>query len=427
MTVDIRRARGGASAVRADGAGLPAQGAGTLRVARQPILDGALRRVGYELLYRAGGEQEARFRDHHEATSAVIVDGILDIGMLDLVGNRPAYLNVTCDFLLAMRPLPLPADRVVLELLEDQRVDGKLLSVLSELVAAGFTIALDDFRLTPETAPLLQFARIVKLDVLEHQHEQLVRLTERLRTLRPGLLLLAEKVETRADFERCRALGFDQFQGYFFARPELVAGRRLPSQGLNALRTMADINASSDFEELHRVITRDAGLSMRLLRYANSAYVSLPRRVGSIHETLAWLGTTTVRRFAMMVTLANVLDVPSELLVTALVRARLCQLLSGAPEEAAGNTHFTVGLFSVADAMSGAPMSRVVKELPLRHDVMAALLERTGELGALLTAVIAYQRGEFDNVPAASRLQSRIAAVYRDAVEWADRSLASLA
>lgn len=399
---------------------------GALRVARQPILDSSLRLIGYELLYRAQGEEAALAHDHGRATSAVIVDGILDVGVLDLVGDRLAYLNVSREFLLSVRPLPLPPRHVVLELLEDQHVDGALLEVLGELVAAGFTIALDDFRLTPETEPLLDYARIVKVDVLEHTGRGLSELLARLRAHRPPLQLLAEKVETREQFERCCQLGFEAFQGYFFAMPAHVGRQRLPSQGLGALSTMGEIHASQDFDELHRIITRDAGLSMRLLRYANSAYVSLPRRVGSVHEGLAWLGTATVRRFALMVAMAGVSDAPSELLLTALIRARLCQLLSGGGEGEVGCTYFTVGLFSLADALADAPMWQIVEQLPFRQDIAEALLERRGEMGELLDAVIAYQRGDFDAAGEPSPRHVEIAQAYRDAVEWADRSLAEL-
>lgn len=422
MRVDTKRLEGDGALL----AGQAPEAHAPLRVARQPILDSSLRLLGYELLYRAQGEEAAEGHDHGRATSAVVVDGILDVGLLDLVGERLAFLNVSREFLLGVRPLPLPPRHVVLELLEDQLVDGELLHVLDELVQAGFAIALDDFRLTPETEPLLKYARIVKVDVLEHSEPSLRALLKRLRAQRPRLQLLAEKVETRAQFEHCCQLGFDAFQGYFFARPAHVGRRRLPSHGLSALSTMGEINASEDFDELHRIITRDAGLSMRLLRYANSAYVSLPRRVASVHEGLAWLGTTAVRRFALMVAMAGVRDAPSELLLTALVRARMCQLLSGAGEGQAGHTYFTVGLFSVADALADAPMRDVVEQLPFRSDVAEALLDGRGELGELLAAAIAYERGEFDRAELLAHGRVELDRAYREAVEWADRSLGEL-
>jgi len=247
-----------------------------------------------------------------------------------------------------------------------------------ELRQQGFTIALDDFRLTPETETLLQHAQIVKLDVLAHTDSALAEIVLSLRSQHRALALIAEKVETREDFERCRELGFDAFQGYFFARPARVQRDRLPSEGLAALRAMAELNATEDFDELHRIITRDVGLSVRLLRYANSGFVALPLRVGSVHEGLSWLGASTVRRFALMVALAGARDVPSELLVTALVRARMCQLLCGERGAGAEDSSFTVGLFSVADALANHPDARGDRAAPLPRGHSRRAPERRG-------------------------------------------------
>jgi EAL and modified HD-GYP domain-containing signal transduction protein len=397
-----------------------------VRVARQPILDRDAGLIGYELLFRAPRATSAEVLDDREATATVILDGLLDVGLLDLVGERLAFLNVSRDFLLSVRPLPLPARQVVLELIEGQVVDEPLLDVLGELVAEDFAIALDHFRLTPETEQLLRYARFVKIDVLEHTGAALVELVSQLRAHSSALTLIAEKVETYEEFEHCRGLGFHGFQGYFFAKPANVRQQRMPSKGLTALGAMADLSATEDFDELHRIITRDVGLSMRLLRYANSAYVALPRRVASVQEGLAWLGAVTVRRFALMAALASARDVPDVLLVTALVRAHMCQLLSGAGEGPAGDSYFTVGLFSVADALANAPMQDVIAQLPFSDDVAAALLHGSGELGELLTEVTAYMRGDFDAAAELIRRHPNIEQIYREASIWADLSIRGL-
>ncbi|HME03137.1 MAG TPA: HDOD domain-containing protein [Solirubrobacteraceae bacterium] len=383
--------------------------------------------LGYELLFREPNSETAGVLDDRAATSTVILDGLFDVGLFDLVGENIVYVNVSRDFLLSVRPPPLPARRVVLELLEDQIVDDALLGVLEDLVAEGFTIALDDFRLTPATQRLIEYASIVKIDVLEHADRSLEHLVSHLRANYPGLTLIAEKVETRAEWVRCSVLGFEAFQGYFFARPSRLQRSRLPTYGLASLSTMVELRATEDFDELNRIITRDAGLSIRLLRYANSAHVSLPRRVGSVQEGLAWLGAATVRRFAMMVALASVHDVPNELLVTALVRARMCQLLSGAGDSAAADSYFTVGLFSVADALADAPMQLVIEQLPFRYDIVDALLYGSGKVGDLLGGVIAYQRGDFDGASEVIACHPDVERVYREAITWADRSIAELA
>jgi EAL and modified HD-GYP domain-containing signal transduction protein len=397
-----------------------------LRVARQPILDGSSKLLGYELLFRPPLADEADVLDDVSATSSVIVDGLLDVGLFDLVGDSRAWVNVSRDFLTDLRPLPLPAERVVLELIEGGEPDDELLDVLGELRGNGFAIALDAPGEGAASEELLARTEIVKVDVLGQDPERLAEQVADLRRERPELKLVAKRVETREDYELCAELGFDAFQGYYFARPTRVGGERLPSEGLTALRAMTELNLSDDFDELNRIITRDVGLSMRLLRYANSGFVALPRRVSSVHEALSWLGASAVRRFALMVALSGARDIPSELLVTALVRARMCELLcTGGPLESP-DTCFTVGLFSVADALANAPMPAVIEQLPFREDVAAALLSREGELGELVRGVIAYQYGNFGAAVALRRRHPSVEQIYREAVKWADLSSAGL-
>jgi len=391
-----------------------------LAVARQPILDHALRVAGYELLFRSSAADRADVLSSEAATSSVIVNSFMEVGLNDLVGDVRAYINVSRAFLESVRPLPLPPGRVVLELLEDQVIDDGLIAVLDELIGDGFSIALDDFVWTEDCEPLLERADIVKIDILAYNEPELAALVRRLRERPKRLRLLAEKVETRAEFERCRALGFDTFQGYFFARPARIEKRGVPTHHLAALSAMTQLASTEDFDHLERIITRDVGLSMRLLRYANSAYIYLPRRVGSVHDALMMLGTLTVRRWATMIALAGMPDAPHELLVTALVRARMCQLLSGAERETDGDEQFTVGLFSVADALVDAPMESIVEALPLKVTVVEALVNHAGRLGRLLDCVLAYERADFDAVERFDIPLSTVDAAYRRAIPWAD-------
>ena len=188
-------------------------------VARQPIFDRSGKIVGYELLHRP-----MPIRDADAATANVIVRSVVDIGLEQLVGAHPAYINVTREFLLDFRPLRIAPGQFVLELLENQTIDDALLEVMQELTAAGFRIALDDFRFADGWESLIELAGTVKLDIRELTGDALVDTFARLGD--HDVTLLAEKVETRAEYELCRALGFDAFQGYFFARPELVSTDR---------------------------------------------------------------------------------------------------------------------------------------------------------------------------------------------------------
>ena len=391
-------------------------------VARQPILDRAEAIRGYELLYRPAGAVAGAF--HPEgATSNVIVRALADIGLDALVGDHKAWVNVTREFLLEVRPLPLPPQRTVIELLEGQAVDEELLEVLDEIRAAGFHVALDDFRFDPGWEALVEHADAIKLDIRELPGDELAEAVERLR--RPGLYLLAEKVETRAEYEHCRALGFDAFQGYFFAEPLLVEGGTVPTHRLGGLATLAQAGDDASFEELERLITQDAGLAYKLVRLANSAYVGSRAGVDSVRGALTLMGTVSVRRWSMLLALAGLTDRPQHLLATGLLRARQCELLARRPVDPA--VAFTAGLFSILPALIGATMESLVAGLPFDARVSGALLDHSGEEGALLAGVLAFERGDFDACESFGIDLIELAEVYRAALAWVEQSAPHLA
>jgi EAL and modified HD-GYP domain-containing signal transduction protein len=354
-------------------------------VARQPILDRRQRLRGYELLHRGIATYGER------ATAQVLLAAFGDIGIRGLVGGSPAWVNVSRRFLLDVDPLPLAPGEVILELLENQTLDDELLGRLQELDAAGFVIALDDFTYTPEARDILRLASIVKIDVLagglEHAAEQA-------RLLRPfGVTLLAEKVEDRQVFERCMALGYDLFQGYFFCKPEIVRGREIPSSASSSLHDIAVLSrADATFEEIEAIVTRDPGLTLRLLRLLNSAAYSLRRRVTSVHEAVTMLGARAVRQWAMMLVLGGISTNCDELVPTALSRARTLSRLA-LRRDGDSDIAFSVGLLSVADALLGVTMDEALDGLRLHEAVTDALLLRAGPDGAALAAVLDYEWG----------------------------------
>jgi EAL and modified HD-GYP domain-containing signal transduction protein len=231
-------------------------------------------------------------------------------------------------------------------------------------------------------------------------------------------LLVATNVPDHAAFQRCRDLGFTYFQGEYFAQPRLFRRQSVATAGLGSLRRLAELTSGDvSFEDLEQIIASDVGLSLKLLRYVNSAFFTLPRTVGSVREALTLLGVRTVRRWAVVMAISALPDVHDELVSLALRRARMCEVLAGSalPEER--ETLFTVGLFSVADALLDAPMAEVLGSLPFTEEIQAALLRREGPKGELLSAVIAYERGEFPAIPSPN---VSLASAYRAALEWAD-------
>lgn len=335
-------------------------------------------------------------------------------------------LDVSRREVLELRALSLPSERVVLCLRADETLDEELQAALDRHAMRGFRLAVDGVDPPSLSRPLVRRAQTVILDTRRCSSTQLEQLVAALRQSVNPPQLLAGSVDSRSAFQTCRRLGFDLFQGQFVLRPTPGPARSVAQAGLGGIGTMADLSATDSFERLGEIITRDPGLSMRLLRYANSAHAALPRRVGSVQEALAWLGTVAVREFAMIAALATVPEAPAEMLRTALIRARMCQQLSARLPGANPEESFTVGLFSVAEAATNAPLADVLSELPLREDVVTALLDGEGDLGRLLTSVVAYERGEF--VPAATLAGSTvIAETYLESIRWADSAVDALA
>ena len=395
-------------------------------LARQPIYERALAVAGYELLFRDGHGNRALVSDSERATSNVILNTFSEFGLDRIAGAKPAFINVSDRFLFEAYPLGLPPGRVVLELLEDARPSADLDRMLRRLAYEGYTIALDDYEHSPERRPLVDRAQIVKLDARALSADRLAG--EVMLLKRPGLKLLAEKVETHETYDLCMELGFDLFQGYFLCRPRVFRGRGIATNKLARLRLLAGLNDPSvETDDLEDLIAIDVGLSLRLLRYINSAFFSLPREIRAIREALVYLGRRNVRRWATIMALAGIDDKPHELVVTSLVRARMCELIAIAfGGDADPEAAFTAGLFSVVDALMDAPMSEVLGELPFSPAIKQALLEHSGPLGPIVRCVIAYERGDLDSLRYEQNTGVSLREAYFDALDWAEGASAPL-
>ena len=393
---------------------------------RQPIFDRHLDVVAYELLYRDGQNNQAVFTGgDDDATSLVLSNTLVEIGLDRVVGSRNAFINFSPSFILNGHCAALPAERVVLELLEGADPNDTLVAALEELVRGGFRLALDDFVYLPGYERLLRLASIVKLD-LRVRPNDLAAEVSRLRQFR--VALLAEKVETPEEYDRCRELGFELFQGYFFARPRILRGQRTPSDRLTTLRMIAALNAPEiSLGEVESLVVREPTLAQKLLMFINSTHCGLRVPVKSIGTAISLVGLRRLRTWATLLTLGGLKHCPRELLVTANVRARMCETLAEADGTRESGTYSTVGLFSVLDVLAGRPMVEILAELPLSQGVKAALLNREGPLGATLQAVLDYEAELRTPRDQSDPRSSQIARVYLDAVSWTDTLFAELA
>ncbi len=383
-------------------------------VVRQPISDARRNVVGYELV--VGGE--GRGAVDASSTSSLLLEAFGEIGIEQLSGTHPAWIGVSPEFLVEVGAPPVRPDRAVLQL--PARVPSdELLGVLQQLTRQGYTLAVDDFEHGAGLEALLQLASIVRVDVTERSDEELRAILAW--GAGSGVQMTAVGVTSNDHFARCLDLGFAYFQGPFFAKPREVRHRGVATAGVGSLRSLKELSGGgASFEDLERIIASDVGLSLKLLRYVNSAFFALPRTIGSVREALQMLGARTVQRWATVMAMSSIPDVPSELIGLALVRARMCETL-GDDTASAREGSFTVGLFSVADALLGQPMEDVLEDLPFDEEIRAALLRREGAKGELLEAIVAYEHGEFPELPASLAASGKtLAGAYREALEWAE-------
>lgn len=392
-------------------------------IARQPIFDAKLQVVGYELLFRGRGHAAgAQIEDAERATATVVLNTLTELDMTRIVAQKTAWINVSREFVLGGLIQAVPPSVVGLEIPETETFDAEMVRALRELGRDGYRLALDDYRAREGSEAVLELFDVVKLSMPDLGRQGLRDLAERLRPY-PGKVL-ADKVGTQPDHEVCIAVGCDLFQGYFFCRPSVVGTRGIAANRLALLQVVSALNDPAvQFSDLEQLVKRDVALSFRLLRYVNSAYYGLRGEVRSIGQALALLGLDNVRRWATLSTMASIDNKPTELTLTALIRARFCELAGLELSLGSGAELFTLGLFSVIDAMMDAPMHDVVASLPLAEDIREALVQRSGRMGQLLDCVISLESGEDDPVQATV---PRAGELYLEALMWANSAAESL-
>jgi len=391
-------------------------------LARQPIYDADLAVCGYELLYRpvAGVTRAAEVgaTDDVVMSASTLTAALTDIGLDAVVGNRPAWVNVDSDFLLGHLTEVLPPERVVVEILESVAARPEIVETVATLKRLGYRVALDDVTSRDDLERLLDLADVVKIDVLAHQGDELERQAFLLG--RGGAQLLAEKVETYEMLSRSRELGFTAFQGYFLSRPRLLANSRASIDATVRVQLAARLNDPEvGFDDLADLVAADPALSYRLLRYINSAYVGLRMPVGSLREALVTLGLRRVRSWATLLLLADAGQGRKELVVTALVRAHMCETLAEAVSDDPAEA-FLAGLLSVADALVDRPLADALDDLPITSRLRAAVLTHDGPLGNLLERTLAYEHGDFARAIPDRSLGPTVTRAYLDGIAWAN-------
>jgi c-di-GMP-related signal transduction protein len=398
-----------------------APGPGLRFVARQPILTKEEKVFGYELLFRDGIEDYFCAKDV-EAASKVMLDSSLIMGLDVLCNGGRAFVNCTRDMLLKDYVTLLPSSHTVVEILESVEPDDLVMAACQRLKEGGYMIALDDFGMDDKRESLTNIADIIKVDVRSTSQEERAAMVKKYGPWR--CRMLAEKVETREEFIAAKKLGFAYFQGYFFRRPETVKTHAVPGNQLNYIK-MLQVVSKPELEprEIENAIKGEASLCYRLLRYMNSASFGFANEIHSVRHALSMLGEREVRRWVrLVVTLAAGQNKSSDLVLSALVRARFCELLS--PKIKHGESDlFLLGLLSLMDSILELPMTDVLEKVPLDQETKNVLLGEESFLRPLYQLMIAQESGDWQNTAVMAKslklTESEVAEAHWNAMQWA--------
>jgi EAL and modified HD-GYP domain-containing signal transduction protein len=347
------------------------------------------------------------------------MNALFDLGLDRIAGNVPVFVNIPEDLLAHRVAEILPADRCILEILEDVVFREDIVGKLAQLRGAGYRLALDDFVYTEDKSRILEMADIVKLDLRALDSATLVENVKRIK--RPGVELLAEKIETQAEFRFCKDLGFDYFQGYFLSRPEVIPGKRTPVDLPTIVLVLEKCrNPLSGVQAIAGLVSQNATLAYRLLQSANSAFHNRRKEITSVDEAVLFLGTEFVSRLASLFLLAGLSARPSCCLLIALQRACMCEILADSVPDTDRNELYLAGLLSALDILLDQPIGEIIPPLPLAESVKNAIVERSGPIGLILRGVMAYEVGDWQNVLSAGLNPRKVSNAYWQAAPRVD-------
>ncbi len=364
-------------------------------IARQPIFTVQKRLFAYELLYRGTKEFPLAGVSGDRATTGLLTSTFLTEGIDVISNSKPCFVNFTEELLIQKTPASFPKKTLVIEILEDVRPTKEVLAACRELSAEGYRIALDDFIYDKSLEPLIKIADIIKIDFRLTPVDTIRKTLQRL--TKHKVKLLAEKVETYDEFEKAAKLGFSYFQGYFFNRPEKILIKELALAQITLYNLLAEVTKeTTSIDKLYEIISKDVGISYKLLRFINSAYFYRLQEVKTVKHAMAYLGEEELRRFVILMILSDLASVkPNELVRLSLVRAKFCELLALQSQfKSSSSELFLMGLFSLIDSILDTEMNAIMDKLPIADEIKDALSSGTGDFMPFLRAIIAYERAE---------------------------------
>jgi c-di-GMP-related signal transduction protein len=366
-------------------------------VGRQPILNRLQKTFGYELLFRRSATQCANVTDNMKATANVMVNALNNIGISKLIGNKKGFINVDEQVLSSGVTDLLPNKTTVFELLETVDINDTVIELCRAAKKNGYEIALDDF-IYNGVSQILTIAGYIKIDVMVHEKEAIANLCKLLKQY--SAKLVAEKVETKEDFDFCYNLGFDYFQGYFFAKPSIISAKSISPTQVVLLDLSRLLAKEVDFFVIEKIFRQNPELHIKLLQFINSAAFYTAQKITSIGQSIALLGYRNLQKWVTLLLFAGEgYDIKSTpLFERAVLRGRIMELLTGrvTKDVSTADTAFITGVLSLVDTLFQSPLENILKDLNLSEEINSALLHRDGLLGKLVSVIENLEQEKYD-------------------------------
>lgn len=373
-------------------------------LARQPIFDAKQNVYAYEILSRSGNTNCFDGFDGDKASSNAIIDTFQTFGIENLTNRKPAFVNFTDNLISGEVATLFPNNLLVVEILETVVLNKAIIESCKLLKKKGYIIALDDFKYKKECEPLIELADIIKVDFIDSSIEEIIEI---IKILKNKKKLLAEKVETRREFEIAKTLGFSLFQGFFFSKPETMMTSRLQPAKLNYLRLINKLYGKEiDFKEISEIVSSDISMAYSVLKLVNSAAFGFRRRIESIKDAVVILGEKEIKKWLTLVALNGLgNDKPDEIVRLSLIRAKFGEAIAYKTRYRDRTEDiFLAGLFSLIDVILDRPLEDVLGEIQIPNDIKDCLLNKGSELEEIYNIIFQYEKGNWENVKSCADL-----------------------
>lgn len=396
----------------------------SIHIARQPILTPSYKIFGYDLLYRSDETNAANFDNEGVASTKVCLNAFTDIGLKNLIGETIGFIKL--DKAHIDTAILIPPDGVILDIHSDDYEDKDLLDNIKFLIRKRYSVAISIKQLTELNADILHCIKFLKIDVRGKTPQELESFCELVKSY--NIQLIATMIESHEAFEMSKKAGFDLFQGYFLYKPQNITSKSIKIDIRRTSQILSELcKIDANVDTVESLICQDPVLSFKLLRIINSAAYVKAKQIESLHQAIVYMGLPKLQAWVSVILLNSTSCRSSEIIKTAMVRAKMAEILIGYKDDNEPTCKFFLsGLFSLIDAIFDEPMETLLEQIKLDQEITDALLERKGPMGELLTAIIYYEQGEWDNLKYDSLTPQQYAQAYQESINWTEAIMSEL-